>query len=297
MENNTITLEDRAEMPFEAYRAASQKGFAVPEQTADAKAPEPAPADTKTADDKAEAPAESTEEQPEEPGIVHPDDPHGVKKRLSKVLEREQAAREEADRLRREVEALKSAKAEPPAPPVAQPAPTKPKLDDFDSIEEYTDALTDWKLEQRESQESARRKTNEIETMISAAESRYPDFRVVAFSPEVVATVQAAPFLGDAITASPVFADLAMHFGQNPQELKRIAALPAVRALAELGKIEDKIEAKAAPAAPKKAAPALPPPPEPVGGKTQTSSDPSLEDQSEMPYLEYKRFIMARRKA
>ena len=235
-----------------------------------------------TTDDK------PTEQERDEQGRFKPKSeesdevPIGVQRRIDKLTAKFREAERRSEELARQLEQLKQP--EPgQAPQQTAKQPGKPKLEDFDSVEEFTDALTDWKLAQAEAEREAKAKAQQTDAKLTAARAKYADFEEVAMAPSVIDAIKAQPALGLAITESDVFAELAYHLGKNPAELTRIASLSAPRALAELGKIEARIEAQAKPTAPAVAeAPkpkAQPLPPPPVEVSATGGSGPKPMDQ------------------
>lgn len=101
---------------------------------------------------------------------TEPKKKRGVEKRIDKLVA------EKRD-LERRLAAL-----ETPTPPaqVAQVKSGKPQLDDFDTLEDFTEALTDWKLDQREQKRNEDRQRQETadswESRASIAKSKFDDF-------------------------------------------------------------------------------------------------------------------------
>jgi len=156
------------------------------------------------------------------------------------------------DKLTRENEELKQQIANMPKPaasePMAQPEqPGKPKLVNFKSLEEYQEALTDWKLDQREkAKKAAQEQTNaenaekklqtEWDSRQNASRSAHADYDDVIESvaapegPGVLAARQA--MLED--DAGP---ETLYHLATHPDDLNRIAALPPIAAVKEIGRL------------------------------------------------------------
>lgn len=223
--------------------------------------------ETQVQDD--EQPDGEEQEEPEEK-------PPWFKKRFDRLTyQREQALREKAEaekereRLAAEVERLKTSKTA---------AEGKPKLEDFDSDEEYFDALTDWKWEQRELKVKAEREKEEQtqtkqkaeqtfkETVVSvntAGEAKYEDYTetISALPPEVMDVE-----LAQAIFETDAPEDIAYHLGKNPKEAAKISKLSPLKKAIALGKIEARLATKTTTSAP--------PPIKPVKGKGTTDFDP-----------------------
>jgi len=199
------------------------------------------------------------------------------------------------DKLTRENEELKRliAGREPVTPPhdkpsePAQPiAAGKPKLENFKTLEEYQEALTDWKLDERErtrkeadartAQEDAARTEQERWTAKEkAARKAHDDYDdlidtvVIPAGPGVLAARQA-------MLEDEHGAELLYHLAKHPKELERIAALSPASAVLAIGKLSAKFDTPATETNGKPRITGAPKPPPPSGraGKV-ISDDPS----------------------
>lgn len=249
----------------------------------------------------------------------HDDLPDGVKAKVDKIIgkkhkemkeaeefaEREynqrRAAEKQADQLKADRDALAAKLAEyeqKSRPAVVEP----PKQSDFTTVDEYIEALADYKLEQKSKQrdeaekqrianEQARQIQNEFAKSIQAAQEKYPDFQEVTEA----ADFETPPHITQYMLESDAKAELGYHLSKlyrdDPKELNRILNLSPIRGIAELGKLEASIT-KTAPKTevkevvkevPVSKAPA---PIIPIEAKT-TPVNPDLN--RDMPYSEYKR--------
>ena len=140
----------------------------------------------------------------------------------------------------------------------AEPPP-RPKEDDFKTYGEFIEALTDWKTdrkleaadEKKELQKAERAEADKGKTITDAhnarvdeAKTRYPDWDAAfkglndnSFTEPMVVF----------IFESERGPDVTYYLGKHRDELARIAALSPIRQASELGKIEAKIQAEAAP--------------------------------------------------
>jgi hypothetical protein len=226
-------------------------------------------AEEETQEDETQEDDQDTDDEPEEK-------PPWFKKRFDRLTyQREQArreaaeAKEERERLKAEVEKLKATK---------NVAEGKPKLEDFDSDEDFFDALTDWKLEQREQKTKAAREEERQtqtkqeaektfkETVVSvntAGEAKYEDYmEAVTSLPGDVMDSE----LAQAIFETDAPEDIAYHLGKNPKEAAKISKLSPLKKAIALGKIEARLSNKKTTSAP--------PPIKPVKGKGGTDFDP-----------------------
>lgn len=162
-------------------------------------------------------------------------------------------------RLEREVEvwrseALKGQKTTEEAKPVekAPEESKKPEVGDFDTYEEYVEALTDWKteraIEKREKKATekaeAEKKTQQQKTVqekwneqVARGRKAHADFDDVARNDDLKIT----PAMAEVIIESEVGEEIAYYLGQHEEEAARIADLSPLAAARELGKIEARL--------------------------------------------------------
>jgi len=189
-----------------------------------------------------------------------------------KIRERtERKFNRKLEELRQEVNAKTAPKEEVKA---------KPTLDQFDSLEEYTDALTDYKLElkaQKEREDAAANEAKQRQTQLkSTFQERQNEFKSkVADYDEVVAEIaeiKLSSAIIETLAESELGPQLAYHFGKNPEELERINELSPISAAREIGKLEAKLSSTEKP--PKKQSSA----PNPITPVSTRSSDSGLSD-------------------
>lgn len=170
----------------------------------------------------------------------------GFQRRIDK-LTREKADKEREAEYWRE-QALRAPKPESTVKP-AEVKSDKPKLDDFSNEEEYFDALTDWKVDQRfakakadqEAAQTAEKKKTEQQTIaqqwegqVAKGREAHTDFEEVAFSKDVPIT----DTMTQAIITSELGGEIAYYLGTHVEEAKKIAGLSPVAQAREIGKIE-----------------------------------------------------------
>lgn len=164
-----------------------------------------------------------------------------------------------------------AARSQEPAP---APKAEAPRLEDFDDYNSYTEALTDWKVDQKldqrmaqEQQKVSASRAREREAQAAAkfqeraqaATAKYPDFAEVTYSDDV----PLSPVMREAVLESEHGADLAYWLGSHVEDAVRIAQLPPTAAARELGRIEASF-AQATPAAVPKEKPKFSRAPEPI---------------------------------
>lgn len=168
----------------------------------------------------------------------------------------------------------------------------KPQLEKFESYEDYVEALTDWKLAQREAAAAEKAKADaekqqraelakSWQARQDAVRAKYDDYD------EVVG--QEIPITGvmqQALLESDHGAELAYWLGSNPAEAEQIAKLGPVAAIKALAKIEDSLSGGSAepPAKPKRRASSAPEPISPVGARGSAAT----KDPDKMTFQEYK---------
>jgi hypothetical protein len=224
--------------------------------------------------EKSEPETPSDEEQAESKVFTQEEVDKIVQKRLSKLerkLERQQIEQETRAKVQQEQQV--QAPSDDP----------EPKESEFESYSDYLKALAKHEARAivraerqaevdkaaRQSQISAQeREAARQQELIEKGEEKYDDFEEVIKADRN--EYSRAAYL--AMLESDISADLLYHLASNPEEGKRIAALPAFAQAKEIGKLEDKLLAK-----PKKQISKAPEPINPVtSGKA--SNDTVLSD-------------------
>jgi len=145
---------------------------------------------------------------------------------VSKRLAREQRKweREQAQRL-----------AELQAPKPATP-PTDPN--DFETAQQYAEALAEQKAQELLAKREAARQQAEIveayKDREEEAREKYEDFEQVAYNPNLPVT----DHMAQAIQSSDIGPEVIYYLGSNPKEAGRISRLPPILQAKEIGKIE-----------------------------------------------------------
>ncbi len=165
-------------------------------------------------------------------------------------------AEERAERAERERDEARKA-AEP-----AKKEAEEPKREAFADDKAYQDALIDWRVDQRiklREQEDAkeRQKAKEAQIMADASEriakarELVPDFDEVVSAADDIIPSHIAAYMQE----SEMFAELGYHFAQHPEDLKKLADMPArtYSDLLKVGVALDKIQSNIQPFASAKA--------------------------------------------
>lgn len=236
----------------------------------------------------------------------------GFQRRIDKLNAAKAAAQQEAEYWRRL--ALEKSAGDPKtsAPKVEGTKPSdseaKPKPDDFETHAEYVEALTDWKVDQKDKTRQAEAQKSKLEAERASVVKSYnerkeafvaqtPDFDDVI---EAVDGIRVSPAVSQIILESENGPLLAYELAKDPEEFERICNLPPLACAREMGKFESKLAAKASEAklpetkkitkAPKPIAPVT------AGGKGSVSkslTDPNL---SQSDYEKLRREQMKKRR-
>jgi hypothetical protein len=157
---------------------------------------------------------------------------------------------------------------------------SKPKREAFETDEAYSEAVIDWRVDQRlkaqESEQQKKAQEDRQREVIATAQTRIES--AMELVPDYRETLEAAdqnvpPHIAAYMQRSPMIAELGYYFAKNPKELGRLAELPPDEALVDIGEIKSKLQPFAKPKADAKATPS----PGNDGAKpsTETGSTPS----------------------
>lgn len=215
----------------------------------------------------------------------------GVQDRIDELTRSRREAEREAAYWR--ARATGEDTAQTPAQTAAKPKPPEPSA--FKTQEEYIDALTDYKVDEKLSkkdQETAHAKSIETratswQEKLTAARAEIPDFDTVMNS----ADIQVANHVAELLFESDAGAKIAHHLATNPELLDKLNGMPPAKVAIQLGKLESSFE-KAAPnpAGSTESVPRsesrttkAPPPPRHLGQGRSTT--PTLEDMGMDDYV------------
>lgn len=221
---------------------------------------------------------------------------NGFKRRVDKLNKRI-AEREREVEYWRNI-ALKAKSQEPqqekPQAPKQIDTSKKPNPDDFETHEEFIEALTDWveqKLKEHQSRMEAESIQSERRQMLEAHKARvkefaakHEDFDEVM---EDVADVPVGPALYEIVVASEVGPQVLYELAKNRSELERINSMPAHLVGLEVGKLIATISSSETKPK-KKQTTKAPKPLSTVGGKSTGSVAKSIYDPN-ISFKEYER--------
>lgn len=196
-----------------------------------------------------------------------------VKRRVSKAEDRAE---------RRVLKTLEKLHPQQPAPQqqASQPANDgKPTRAQYATEDAFTDALTDWKLDQRDRKATQTHQQEQQRTLAEKTDRIYADAqKLPGFDRDAFDDLPLTKPIVEALVESDVSARL-MHFmAANPDQVERIAKLSPARQAAEMGKLE-----AALPAAPKTSKT-----PAPIGDPTARANTTTVPtDLSKLPMDQY----------
>jgi hypothetical protein len=213
--------------------------------------------------------------------------PPAVKREIT--IERNRRREAEAKAAKAEADLSEALKALNRQAPKAEAHERKPQRDAYDDPEAYDEALIQWAEKEAAGKAEAKVKADQAKSEAQAAVQKtvemwnerkdafakdHPDFEEVAESEDTPISRPMGVYLMEAEDGP----QLAYWLGQNREEAARIAKLSPVKAVAELGRIAERLANPTPKAQPKP----KPEPIKPVGGRSSaTPKDPSEESMEE----------------
>jgi dsDNA-binding SOS-regulon protein len=269
------------------------------------------------AEPPAEEPAETTAEEeagaepagPETPEVPTGDDTpaeteeakkaKGVQKRIDELTRQKHEAARDAEYWKAQAtQGQQQPEPQPEQLPLGfKPKPTREQFfESMDPDADFVEALTDWKADLRDhrrsvsdQQKSEEARAKEVTTAhnerATAARAEHEDYdEVISSASDIVFSQE----MTEAILYSDQSAELAYYLGKNKDELKRIAGLPVLQQVKEIGRIEAKLTTKVETPPPTKKLTQAPEPIKPVGNKEKaTPANP--DEMSDDDWLKYER--------
>ena len=244
------------------------------------------PANPAATPDNVAAPVDNTQDQPDEKTEVA----KTVSMTQEEFDKRIQAEKAKAE-AKAERRALKSyretlekfAPLQPQQKADDKPADTgRPTQAQFDNVDDYVEAMAEWKLSQRDQQAQQQQQAKQAQTLAAKTENFYSEAeKIPGFDREAFDELPLTRHIAEALVESESPAKLMAHMAANPDEVARIASLSPARQAAEIGKLETKLAS-----APKVSN--APAPIKPIGTRgSATNSDPSKMTMEE--YAEYRK--------
>lgn len=238
--SSVVTSENAADFYAERLGLADKPTEAVAvEEKAEA------PAETEpVAEGEGSEPTEADAAKPQEERKQNPK----LEKRFSEITRQREEARKEAQRereARMQLEDRLRQLEQKAAPQVQQPSDSKPRPEQFKDAFEYAEALAEYtanlKIQQMKQETEREKFVQTWAEKVKAVKDELPDFEeMVASASDVVVP----DHVRDAIMDSDHGAKLLYHLAENPEVAEKIAKLPPISALREIGKLEARFEAK-----------------------------------------------------
>ena len=283
-ETVTAASGDAPQKPVEETPETPDKDAAsaedAEENTEEADASDNDETDAEEGSEGDEEESESKEAKPKKVG--------GYQRKINKLTKKAAEALQEKEYWRQE--ALKAQKQ-----PVAEKSEEKPQAtsdkplaDNFETHEDYVEALTDWKLEQKLSEREAKAKETQAKTehqsQIEAHIAKVNEFKATVDDfDDVIEDVEDIPMslaVQDAILTSDNGPELMYQLAKNPDEYRRICQLPAMQAARAIGRFESRIQKESPAESPAKQPKTTkaPPPLKPVGKASSGTVKKDLSD-------------------
>lgn len=217
---------------------------------------------------EAEAPTEDDSDAPSD--NAEEDKPDPRQRKIAELSFKERELKRQNAKLMHMLEQSTKAQAK------AQ-APQAPKIEDFETIEEFLDARDTYRDAQREQPKAEPADDYDLtdfeisrDDLYANGMAKHEDFADVVGAENVNITLPMANAIVE-IDDSDLQVDTAYYLGNNPKEAARIAKLSPVRQIAEVEKLGIKISSKKQPQG--KQVSKAPEPIKPVGGSKTTSDE------------------------
>lgn len=167
--------------------------------------------------------------------------------RFEKITKQREEARAEAQREREARESLeaKVRELESRNQPQKVEAAEEPRPEQFTDMYEYAKALTDYKVDQRLSEEKQKEALAKVEAQrqqvintwakrVESAKAEMPDFEAMVGSADVVVSNE----VRDAIFESDVGPQVLYHLAENPEIAEKLQGMTVTSALRTIGRLE-----------------------------------------------------------
>lgn len=229
--------------------------------------------------------ATSTEQKPKKKG--------GFQKRIDKLNGKISAIEQEREYWRQE--ALRNQNVQKTDGKVIETQvdiSKRPKADDFKTADEYTEALTDWKVDQKLKSEKQKIQQDVIKTEFQSKITKHQE-RVDKFKDshddfddmiESVSNINLPMAVQESIIDSESGPELMYELARDPKELKRICSLSPLAAAREMGKLEVQLKKDSKTPSKEIKTTKTPKPPTPVRTKGSTSTKSFRNDMSLKEY-------------
>lgn len=244
-----------------------------------------------------ETPSDSEDLEPEEiiEDDINPDDDNteikkpkknGFQKRINKLNTRLSNKDEEIDYWKQQAMKLNKPNQDPSKEPVNEPIENeKPKLDDYEEHEDYIEALTDWKMDEKLKTRDAKNNQDKMKTdqasQVKSFQDRNREFSETKTDYEE--TLNDVDHIKMSLTVQEVIIDsengpeLMYELAKDSEQFEKICKMSPLRAAKALGSFESRMPKKEATTITTKTSKA-PKPISTVNGKSTKSGEQSIYD-------------------
>ena len=214
----------------------------------------------------------------------------GFQRRINKLNSRLSAKEEEAEYWRQEYLKAKAPNNREEKSVVVKKDDGKPRADDFETHEEYIEALTDWKTEQKLNAFEEKRRSEKVQKdyqtraqthaeRVKAFSAKHEDFAEVI---DEVSDIRVPGALQELIIDSEFGPELMYELAKDREELERICAMSPIKAAKAIGRIEDKLESRSKSKTESSFINKKKPvnPPTPIRSRSDKATKPSIYDEN-----------------
>jgi hypothetical protein len=243
---------------------------------------------------KVETPSEDTVESQEEPK-PQADEKKFTQSELDEIIQKriaKESARAERRALKVYADKLEKMAAERQTIQTTPSPDGKPTMAQYANVEDYVEAVSDWKLNQREQQTQKQQAEEQQKQFLDKTEKIYAQAeKIRGFDRDAFDDLPLTNAIAQAIVDSEVAPKLMAYFVNNPEDVSRIANLNPVRQIAEIGKLEAKVSEVAVKPVTVSKAPA---PIEPIGTRGSSNKDPS--EMTDLEFAKWRKAQIAQRR-
>lgn len=214
---------------------ATEAGQAAPDATIETAPPAATP-------DNVVAPVETTQDQPD---VKTEAEAKTFTQSEVDAIVSKNKAKAEAIAERRALKAYRETLerfAPPQQPKTEAEASGRPTQAQFENVDDYVEAMADWKMGQREQTAQQAQQAKQEQAMAVKTENFYSEAQKIhGFDRELFDELPLTRHIAEALIDSDAPAKLMAHMAAHPDEVARIAGLSPARQAAEIGKLETRL--------------------------------------------------------
>ena len=218
-------------------QVAEQEAQAIANQ----EAPEAAQSQAATDEDGTEADSHEKDTQANEKTFTQAELDDIIKKRIAKAT-----AIAERKANKAYAEKLEQLAVKPQVQTQAAPAEGKPKLEQYEKVEDYVEAVAEWKLQSAQQAQARQTEEQRVKQFQNEVQAKAQNVFELAeqdpeFDNEAFEALPVSDPMAYAIMDSDIAPKLMVYLQNNPDEVDRINKLSPARQAAEIGKMEAKL--------------------------------------------------------